>query len=513
MTHVLVDDWLYMDIDGHSAAYGREEVERGIKSRMKLVTAAFIDCETKIVAVPQESGVEKEALINAAFSNEYLIQEERLQQNIFQVTAVKKAKVEEIYQYFKPVTVKALVPYPVGIRAFLASHSLLPQDKAVIFVDDLKTQAIITILDGLRFTAPRRISMRDAGYICSEIKRSRQSYAAHRDVPFSIVSNNREWIDAFVRQGLVLAEDVVHVTEMAPILEGLKTAKFGMNFVLPEELVRNKRRSLSRQYLKKGMAAFVFISLILGSYIGIRMNKQQAEARAHQQEAERQKVLVRLRELHQRRFKQLFKSYAALPYERLYHDLIAGLPEGYLLKEFTISQTMQEGWAVSALLYPSDELLPYKKFRTVGMFMDAEILGAVINKRSGQRVELRIDRHSGANIDLNTLPDDPMDAIEVYYRDLYEAINSLTWLHGIKRSIEVNGLEDGAVIASAAKPSKWEGIQQINIKVSFYEVFGQDRYMRILRALEQLRHKYPLNILSLGQLGSNLSVVIELYGR
>lgn len=391
MVHVLIDEWLYMDVDGQPGAYGREEVQRNFKAKMKAIAGAFIDCETKVITVPQEDAPQKEALINAAFSNEYLIQEERLSAHTFQVIGAKKEKIEDIYRYFKPVPVQTLVPYPVGIRAFLKSRSLLSEGKIVVVVDDLKTQAIVTIFEGLRFMAPRRISMRDLGYMASEIGRSQQNFLSQRgnqtDKLFIIVSNNREWLSFFMEQALVAQENIVHVDVPFPVLEGLKTARFGMHFLPPEELVREKKRAIIHKRLRTALAGS--LSLVLGVclYGAAWVYKNDASDRLARLKFEQQKILDDLRGLSQRKFGRFFDHSKDIDYAHLYFDLAKGVPSNYGIKEFGIYQASPGRWQATGIICPLEDSAIRQDFRAQGMFAKARITKIIVNGRSAQKIE------------------------------------------------------------------------------------------------------------------------------
>ena len=402
MTHVLVDDWLYMDVDGAPGRYGREEVQRGIKSKIKSVSGAFIDCEVKVIQLAGADNIKKKFLIDEAFSNAYVTQEECIAGNVIQVIAAQKTKIEEIYQYFNPTKVSVLVPYPVAIRAFLKSRSLLPQNKIVVFIDDLKTQAIVTILEGMHFTAPRRMNPRPIGDMILEIKRSQQNYLAHRigypretELDFILISNNQEWLSAFIEHGLIGVQATLGIDDTFPVLEGLKVAKFGVHFASPLELAVQKKRLMIQKRFMAMLVSALMGAVGLGLYLLALVHKNDAVVRVEQLKIEQDKVLNELAQVYQHKFKQILSQSSRLPYGRLYFDFIHNLPEGYAVKEFTVRYVEADHWECRALIYPINDGVALRDFKKQGVFAKAQVSKVSVGKVLGQKIVLNIKQTKG----------------------------------------------------------------------------------------------------------------------
>ncbi len=392
MDVVLVDDWLYMDLNGQMGSYGRDEIERNVKSKIKSITASFIDCEIKIIDAPQEAGTQKEALIDASFSQEYLIQEERLSARQYQIIAAKKQTIEDIYNYFKPVKVSAVIPYPISVRAYLNSKSLLTDNRTVIFVDDLKTQAIVTIFEELRFSAPRRISMRDLVYMAGEIKRSLISFQAKQ---FILVSNNRVWLHSFLEQGLASQENIVHLDSAFVVLEGLKAAKFGINFILPHELARQKRLLRIGERLRTILLIGLPVLLAGCIYLGSHLILRSTQSRLAYYVNERNRIVKELEALNQKKYLNFINRTDAVECDLLYFDFIENTPYGYGIKEFSIKKDGLNAWVFKGIIFPLNEHVRLSSFRLEGLFTKAEVRTLDVNKSLGQQINLSINNSKG----------------------------------------------------------------------------------------------------------------------
>jgi hypothetical protein len=387
MVHVLFDDWLYLDIEGRPAVCGQEETTRLYKSRMKSVRAAFIDCAVKHVT---------ESLLESAFASDHIVQHERMGPNVYQVIGALKTDIERVHRYFKPVPIVSLVPYPVALRAFLNGRGLLFKDKAVIFLDDLKTQAVLTIIEGARLTAPRRISMRDTAYMVSEIQRHQKNYisqkeegVAPRDIAFIIVSNNREWLEAFCDHGLLTKQDIIHVDHPCPVLEGLKNAKFAMHFALPEDILRQKRRKTVRGILKAVAVSMAVAGLGFGFW-ALSMGRQQDMAvRLADARQDHQRVFDELTVVDQKKFVSFLKGSAPVDYGRLYHDFVSSIPRGYLIQKFRMDRVDDTHWQFVGVIYPEQANVIARYFERSGMFHNAFLEAVIVQGRWGQKIILK----------------------------------------------------------------------------------------------------------------------------
>ena len=409
MVCVLFDNWLYLDIEGRFETCGREEATRHYKSRMKTVRAAFIDCEVKRVT---------QTLVGPAFTSDHMTQNERIGTDAYQVIGALKGDIERAHHYFKPVPVDSLVPYPAAIRAFLNGRGLLSADKAVIFLDDLKTQAVLTIIEGMRFSAPRRISMRDTAYMASEIQRNQKNYisqkeegAAPRDISFICVSNNHEWLAALCEQGVFDKKDIVHVDHPCPALEGLKNAKFTLNFVLPEDILKQQRNKALAGYLKTIALSAGMVALGGGFWIWAASRQHGIVTRLNDLRQESQRIAGELSVIDQKKIAGFLRQNNTVDHARLYHDFISGVPRDHLIKEFSFhlsfpnasvgnperaisgSPTKALGgdsaqWSFTAVVYPEENNAIEQKFERFGSFQNAVIEPVIVQGRLGQKIVL-----------------------------------------------------------------------------------------------------------------------------
>ena len=386
MVHVLVDDWLYLDINGRPEVCGREEAARHYKSRMKSVRAVFIDCAVRQAAEP---------LIGSAFTPDHVIQHERMPGGTHQVIGALKTDIERVYHYFKPARVEALVPYPAAIRAFLNGRGLLSADKAIIFLDDLKTQAVLTVVEGMRLSAPRRISMRDTAYMASEIQRHQKNYlsqkedgAVSRDVSFILVSNNREWLTALCGQGVFAKEDIIHVDHLCPALEGLKNAKFTLHFALPEDAARQRRNKVLGGRAKAIVLSIAMAVSGFGPWALFAGRQHSAQARLQDARLGYRRAADDLMDIHQKKFASFLRKSNSVDYGRLYHDFIRGIPREYLIKEFNFHKGDIPRWEFSGVIYPAEDQAIEKHFERLGLFQNAAIEPVIAQGRFGQKVIL-----------------------------------------------------------------------------------------------------------------------------
>ncbi|MBI3601274.1 MAG: hypothetical protein HY209_00025 [Candidatus Omnitrophica bacterium] len=399
MFHVLVDDWLYMDIDGKSGIYGRQETGRDLKSKIKTVSAAFLDYQTKIISLADQRSVYQEALVNAAFDGDYIIAQERLSADSIQVIGAKKDKIEEIYRYFKDIRVESLVPYAVAIRAFLKSKGLLDSGTCVIFLDDLKNQAVATFFEGMYFSSPRRISMRDVGYMISEIKRSWQNFLSERsnqnqssDVPFVLVSNNQQWLSAFVQQGFLSEENIIHVNVDFAVLQGLKSAKFTMHFALAKEILKQKKRQLWKIRLKVLVASSFLILSGLSLYITAKVFEHKALAQYQYLQKQENQCKQRLEMLYQQKFLSLLRQNRPIDYAKVYYDFVRSTPVDYLIDSIQFQKDINGIWQFEGVIYPEDEHTAPADFQRQLSFVKAKVSFIVSNKFLGQQIDLNVNQ-------------------------------------------------------------------------------------------------------------------------
>lgn len=391
MVSVLVDDWLYVNIDGNVGIYGYQEAQRIFQSKIKIVNVAFLEYQTKVVPLNHEHK-NLDSQINAVFDKDYSIVQEKISTEALQVIAAKKEKIEEIYRYFQGVQVASLVPYAVSIRAILKDKGLLDVHKRIIFVDDLNNQPVVTFFDDMRFSSPRRVDMSNSEYAISDIKRSLQNFISegsdkqHSLNTFVLISNNKQWQADFVSRNFIPREHVIHFDIQFPVLQGLKEAKFKLHFALIEQIVKQKKLKIWKSRIKTIAVATMFVLLGIGPYLTMSFfkNKKKINFQSMANQIDREDDSLRM--LYQRKFMNYLKQNDSLDYRRIYFDFVRAIPEGQLIDSLKFKKQAAGNWSFQAIIYPKDENTFLTDFRRELFYPDSKISFVITRKVLGQQI-------------------------------------------------------------------------------------------------------------------------------
>ncbi len=395
MVCALIDDWVYMDMGNGAGIYGRQEIDRNLKSKIKNLRVAFLDYQSKIVTLP-EGEKHRDALVNSTFKEDYLIAHERLTENSIVVMGSQKETIAEIYRYFDGISIENLVPYGVAVRAFLRAKGLLDSSKSIVFLDDLRNQTVLTFFEGNYFSSSRRISMRDPSYMIAEVKRSWQSFLLERPNQrnyskddFTVVSNNSEWLDHFVEKEFLVKKDIVHINNSFIALEGLRNAKFSIHFSPLEQIIKQRKQRKRIDYLR----AIIINSLIIlsGTLLSLATYTiKQKELK--QEEGIRKRIdslIVQLKDTYPNKFLDLLDKDEPINYAKVYYDFIKSIPEGYLVDNIKMEKK-GDNWDFQGDILPANNSVLQKDFKKDYIFSKAEVSWIVLNNFLGQEVRLRI---------------------------------------------------------------------------------------------------------------------------
>ena len=139
------------------------------------------------------------------YTGEYVLQDERVDNNLFQTMGIKEQKVREVYSFIPPEKVVSFVPYGIALRNVLARKNI-GVNKPVVFVDDLGKERLLTAFDGVKFSKTRVI-VGSGENILSEIKRSQidfykktENFLNKKSGEFLIVVNSKKIADEIVGQ-------------------------------------------------------------------------------------------------------------------------------------------------------------------------------------------------------------------------------------------------------------------------------------------------------------------------
>ncbi len=134
-------------------------------------------------------------------------------------------------------------------------------------------------------------------------------------------------------------------------------------------------------------------------------------------------------------------------------------------------------------------------------------------RRQAQKLVEKNRLQEGRASDLLKLSDGPVETIGHYYEKIDEHLRMYSGFYHLQNVMLIQGLGADGLIGAATKPSVWEGIGQVDIKIHFFNVAGIDQFLNIFELFTKLQQQCPLNIVAIRQSGKNLEASIQLYGN
>ena len=393
MNYLIFDEDIYYDLDGKTGVVSKGKMYDVFGGLPKDVAVAVIDTLQKQVAAPETSSSKKEEVIASSFSGEYLTQSERIAENLFQVIAIEKPKVAQVYKHLGFENVRLVVPYGVALREFLRNNNLFSQDKRIVFLDYLGDQVLLTIFNKEAFTTPRRLS-KVLKQVTRELMRSQENYRSQNkvdaEISFLIVTNSKEIIDEIVASGLELKENIIYFPDPYPVLSGLKQGKFSMHYLLPEQFIRlRKLKETKRRVFNLGVMLGIlafFLILLLGS---LSVNKT-ASMRLKNLQLEEDSQDETLKSAYLAKYKDILRHEKKINFPYFFSLFLEALPSEYRLESVTIRGLSSGRYRFEAIvsLWARDK--PFTKMSLPVAFKQAKVENILVKDNPGLKVTLDI---------------------------------------------------------------------------------------------------------------------------
>jgi hypothetical protein len=393
MNYLIFDEDIYYDLDGKTGVVSKGKMYDVFGGLPKDAAVVVIDTLQKQVAAPEKSSSKKDEVIASSFSGEYLTQSERIAENLFQVIAIEKPKVAQVYKHLGFENVRLVVPYGLALREFLRNNNLFSQDKRIVFLDHLGDQVLLTIFNKEVFTTPRRLS-KVLKQVTRELMRSQENYRSQNkvdaEISFLIATNSKEIIDEIVASGLELKENIIYFPDPYPVLSGLKQGKFSMHYLLPEQFIRlRKLKETKRRVFNLGVMLGIlafFLILLLGS---LSVNKT-ASMRLKNLQLEEDSQDEALKSAYLAKYKDILRHEKKINFPYFFSLFLEALPSEYRLESVTIRGLSSGRYRFEAIvsLWAKDK--PFTKMSLPVAFKQAKVENILVKDNPGLKVTLDI---------------------------------------------------------------------------------------------------------------------------
>jgi hypothetical protein len=279
MHYFLFNNDIWVATDRNVRRLREQERDTFAFENVKTAHVCLVDIDVMLAIAPEERPEQKDLVLSREFSREhpgeYIIQDERVGTNLFQVMGARTEKVREIYRKLPGDKIVTFAPYAMAVRAFLNTQDI-PDRKVVAFLDDWGGETLITFFEGVKFSTTRRFHDEKIERILPEIRRSAISFSKSlksENGPYLVMTNNSDWAQRIL--ALDPTQAVISLTVPFPAIEGLKTAQFPVKFELPEEVIkrtREKERCAKTPYfVAAGALILLGVFCVLFYWIGLSL--------------------------------------------------------------------------------------------------------------------------------------------------------------------------------------------------------------------------------------------------
>ncbi|MBF0570454.1 MAG: hypothetical protein HQL12_01150 [Candidatus Omnitrophica bacterium] len=349
-----------------------------------------------LIAAAVESPVEKKDSIlvrkfKELYQHEaYIIQDERIDNNLFQVMGIKEQKVREVYSFIPPSKVRSFIPYGIALRNTLVNKKIY-LNKTVVFVDDWGRERLLTVFDGLKFSRTRVI-VNNGEDILPEIKRSQidffkknEEYLSRKSTDFIILVNNHVLASEISKNKENLPVECLDVA--CPALEGLKETNTPVKFRLPEEIIKKRREiELKKNAMTTGISLcvaavglfyFLFNKLELGL-----VSNQRALARQ-----DNERLDEKLKSLDRETYREDLRKHKSLNYGVSYLAVLDLVPSSYEVDSFKFIRS--DKWDLEVSL-SSENGKAFDPIPKVRILKTADIKDVFVNNLPGKHLRVTL---------------------------------------------------------------------------------------------------------------------------
>ena len=234
-----------------------------------------VDVDVELASAPETQIEKKDSMLARKFGrlhpqSEYILQDERINDNIFQVMGIKCDKIKEIYSLVPCDKAQVFIPYAIAIRHFLISKGI-ELAQGIVFIDDLGVEKLITVFFGLKFSVTRTLTTNDVESILSEVKRSQIGFSKKIEEfdgwkldKLSVLTNSQIMTSHFLK--IEKNIDIEYVNVKYPAIEGLKGLEGSediVKFLLPEEIKEKKRKQEFREKIILIVVSLLIFNLLI----------------------------------------------------------------------------------------------------------------------------------------------------------------------------------------------------------------------------------------------------------
>lgn len=394
MNCLIFDNDIYYDLDGKTGIAPKSDIQALFKGSSMDARVLIIDTLQKQVAAPEKIPSRRDEVLSSAFAGEYLTQSEKISENLFQVIAVEKPKINEVYKSLGFENVKLLIPYAVALREFLRANKLLfDEKKRIVFLDHLGDQVLLTIFNKEVFTTPRRLS-KVLKQVTRELLRSQESYRSQNkleaEINFLIVTNSQEILDEIVSSGLETKENIVFVEGAYSALTGLKQGKFFMHYMLPEQFIRLRELAVAKKRVFKLGLMLGILAAFLALLFGIYSVNKTADNRLKNLQLEAASLNRSLEKAYLAKYKDILKSKKKVNFPYYLNAFLELLPSECRPGLIVIREASNGRYRFEAIVSLDSKDKPFSKMSLSKAFKQAKIENILVKDSPGLKITLDI---------------------------------------------------------------------------------------------------------------------------
>lgn len=270
------------------------------------------------------------------FPTHMTVQEEPLKNGVRQYAGVRSDHLKEVLNIFPRGSVKVCIPYVLALRAFLITKGLLKEKELRVVIEDIEEMILITLFEGMVVVATRMLSGVSEFELVEELVRSLKRADLSSNERAQFVCNKEEISALLVKEGLASHEQVIVIETARMAFDALDRATFGMNFLLPEEVARQKRQERGHRFLKVcGTAAGIVLMSVLYAVFGGYIKKE-AVVRERIATSERQRSEKALEETSVKVFQTVLGQRSKVGLEELFQAVLMNAPGGWRLEKLVL---------------------------------------------------------------------------------------------------------------------------------------------------------------------------------